>query len=120
MRHAKAVLEIAYGTGEPSAVNTARSVREGVDGKGPGNRNLASDLLHGYVRFGGGPTEKGPAPAGTSPAAYPTARRVRRAGRGNPPGAIRAGRPGPTQQSPRRSTMPCVARFARPRGVRRN
>src|SRR6266511_3507214 len=69
MRHAKAVLEIAYGTGEPSAVNAARSVREGVDGKGPGNRNLAGGLLHGHVRFGGGPSEKGLV-TGTSPAAY--------------------------------------------------
>src|SRR5438477_9389129 len=28
--------------------------REGVDGKGQGNGNLAGDLLHGQVRFGGG------------------------------------------------------------------
>ena len=34
------------------------------------------------------------------------ARRVRRAGRGNPPGAILAGRPGPTQQLP--TTWPVV------------
>ena len=33
---------------------------EGVDGKGPGDRNLAGDLLHGHVRFGKGPTEKDP------------------------------------------------------------
>jgi hypothetical protein len=76
MRHANAVLEIIHDTGEPSAVNAARSVREGIDGKGPGNRNLAGDLLHLHVRFGGGPSEKALPKAGTSPAAYPTARPV--------------------------------------------
>jgi hypothetical protein len=38
------------------------------------------------------------------------ARRVRRAGRGNPPGAIPAGRPGPTQPTwPKRSSVPSHA-----------
>src|SRR6185437_2289615 len=51
------------------------------------------------------------------PGAVRAARRVRRAGRGNPPGAISAGRPGPTQPSspgPRAAprawtTSPCSA-----------
>jgi hypothetical protein len=58
MPNAKAVLEIIHDTGEPSAVNAARLVREGAVGKGPGDRNLAGGLLHGYVRFGGGPSKK--------------------------------------------------------------
>ena len=37
-----------------------------------------------------------------APGAVRAARRVRRAGRGNPPGAIPAGRPGPTQLTPTR------------------
>lgn len=49
------------------------------------------------VRFGGRPSEKGH--FGTSLAAHPTARRVRRAARGNGPGAIPAPRPVPTQRS---------------------
>ena len=49
--------------------------------------------------FGKRPTEKDPA-KGTSPAVDFT----RRAGRGNPPGAIPAGRPGPTQPTTARST----------------
>jgi hypothetical protein len=51
----------------------------------------------GHVRFGGGPSEKGLV-TGTSLAAYPTARRVRRAAWGNGPGATPARRPRPTQQ----------------------
>ncbi len=42
----------------------------------------ATEIGHGW--FGGGPSEKDQ-PAGTSSAAYPTARPVRRAGRRNPP-----------------------------------
>jgi hypothetical protein len=68
--------------------------------------------------FGKRPTEKDPA-KGTSPAVDFT----RRAGRGNPPGAIPAGRPGPTQPVPsarrrccpswRASTPTCCAGCAR-------
>ncbi|GAA4985359.1 hypothetical protein GCM10023334_116170 [Nonomuraea thailandensis] len=47
-----------------------------------------------HALFGKRPTEKDPA-KGTSPAVDFT----RRAGRGNPPGVITAGRPGPTQHS---------------------
>jgi len=56
------------------------------------------------------------------------ARRVRRAGRGNPPGAILAGRPGPTQLAaaarpavaPAPRTRPChTGTRARPRCQRR-
>src|SRR6266536_2755611 len=43
---AEAAPETIHDTGEPSSVNAARSVREGVVRKGPGNRNLAGDLLH--------------------------------------------------------------------------
>ena len=54
--------------------------------------------------FGKRPTEKDPA-KGTSPAVDFT----RRAGRGNPPGAILAGRPGPTQLGPEISTTRAYA-----------
>jgi hypothetical protein len=53
--------------------------------------------LTSHVRFGGGPLEKGLV-TGTSLAAYPTARRVRREVRGNGPGEILAPRPGLTQR----------------------
>ena len=63
------------------------------------------------------PTPWTPKPAAAAPAADQRARhverpvrerfarRVRRAGRGNPPGAIPAGRPGPTQPPPRSGTL---------------
>jgi len=72
---AKAVLETIHDTGEPSAVNAARSVREGVVGKGPGNRNLAGDLLHGTSGLGRG-RRKRTHTAGTSSATYFTSRTV--------------------------------------------
>ena len=40
------------------------------------------------------------------------ARRVRRAGRGNPPGVILAGRPGPTPTGPRRVPLATLVRVA--------
>ena len=63
------------------------------------------------------PVDPGPAPATADPAgktrgapgAARVARRVRRAGRGNPPGAILAGRPGPTQLGPQTSTTRAYA-----------
>ena len=58
-----------------------------------------------HVRFGGGPSEKDPH-TGTSLAAYPTARRVRRAAQGNVPGAIPAPRPGPTE--PDKAIVLCI------------
>jgi hypothetical protein len=51
--------------------------------------------LTSHVRFGGGPLEKGLV-TGTSLAAYPTARRVREAVRGNGPAERPEPRPGPT------------------------
>jgi hypothetical protein len=58
MRDAETVLEIVHDTGEPSAVNAARSVREGADGKGPEPWAPRRRPTSHQVRFGGGPSEK--------------------------------------------------------------
>lgn len=60
--------------------------------------------LTSHVRFGGGPLEKGLV-TGTSLAAYPTARRVRRAARRNGPVATPAPRSVPTQQKGRSAAI---------------
>jgi hypothetical protein len=61
-------------------------------------------------------------PTGTTrgePGAVRAARRVRRADRGNPPGATLAGRPGPTQPSPGRGPLsPAWAERSRAGGCR--
>jgi hypothetical protein len=62
MRDAKAVLETIFDTGEPSAVNAARSVREGVDGKGPDKQEPRWRSTSRVRPVRRGAVGKGPAP----------------------------------------------------------